>query len=76
VDCQHIYNAHRQCQWCHRMRVDIETESLVAEVRSMVDEFQKLAAIPVTDPPRGLQVSRVHFDQWAERLEAAIPAGM
>lgn len=76
MDCQHIYNAHRQCQWCHRMRVDIETERMVNGIRLLVSEFREFAAIPNLDPPRGLQVSRSHFDQWADDLEEMIPAGM
>jgi hypothetical protein len=24
----HLFNAHRQCQWCHRMQSDIDAETL------------------------------------------------
>ncbi len=75
MTCQHIWNAHRQCQWCHRMRIDIETETMIAEARDLIGEFRRLSAIPVGDPPRELQVSRSHFDEWADRLESSIPEG-
>lgn len=28
ADCDHLFNAHSQCQWCHRMRSDIDAEML------------------------------------------------
>lgn len=26
--CEHIWNAHQQCQWCHRMRRDVHANGL------------------------------------------------
>lgn len=36
--CQHIFNAHRQCQWCHRMQSDIDAELLARHVKATLTE--------------------------------------
>lgn len=28
--CDHIWNAHQQCQWCHRMRRDVHADELAS----------------------------------------------
>lgn len=33
--CKHIWNCHRQCQWCHRMQKDIEYEDGMAALRNL-----------------------------------------
>ena len=35
--CQHIWNAHRQCQWCHRMQKDIDYEEGMAGLRRLFE---------------------------------------
>lgn len=54
-----------------RRRVASEMEARNSDLLLMIDEFDKLASIPV-DPEnvRGLQVSRMHFEQWRDRLRA------
>lgn len=47
---------------------------IVVGVRKTISEFRKLADTPIVEPVRGLQVSRMHFDQWAEQLEAELPS--
>lgn len=32
---QHLYNAHAQCQWCHRMRSEIDAELLARYVQQL-----------------------------------------
>ena len=34
-ECKHIFNAHAQCQWCHRMKKDIEYEDMKAEIERL-----------------------------------------
>lgn len=34
--CQHIFNAHRQCQWCHRMQKDIDYEDGKRDLRNLL----------------------------------------
>ena len=34
--CQHIFNAHRQCQWCHRMQKDIDYEDGSRDLRDLL----------------------------------------
>ena len=41
-------------------------------IRQLIAEFEKLADTPLTDPIRGLQISRMHFADWAKQLRVAI----
>lgn len=34
--CDHIWNAHRQCQWCHRDRRDIYVDQLARHILATV----------------------------------------
>lgn len=42
--CDHIWNAHRQCQWCHRDQRDIDAELVASAYLSVLTslETQKL----------------------------------
>lgn len=43
-ECKHIFNAHAQCQWCHRMKKDIEYEDMKAEIERLRAENERLRA--------------------------------
>lgn len=43
-ECKHIFNAHAQCQWCHRMKKDIEYEDMKAENERLRAENERLRA--------------------------------
>lgn len=50
--CTHLYNAHQQCQWCHRMRSDIDTDTLARYVLADLADRERLEAeraLPVTE---------------------------
>lgn len=34
--CDHIWNAHRQCQWCHRDRRDVYVDQLARHILATV----------------------------------------
>lgn len=36
--CSHIWNAHRQCQWCHRDRRDIYVDDIARHILATVRE--------------------------------------
>lgn len=49
--CAHLWNAHHQCQWCHRIRDDVCSEMLAdAYLASLAAEEarEKERALPVT----------------------------
>ena len=40
---------------------------------SLRDEFRKLSNTPPSDPVTGLLISRMHFGDWADQLQAVCP---
>lgn len=50
-DCKHIWNAHRQCQWCHSMQRDVDVMLVADAYLADMDLRQREAeerALPVT----------------------------
>lgn len=43
------------------------------ELSAMRDEFRKLSNTPPSDPVTGLLISRMHFGDWADRLQGVCP---
>lgn len=35
-ECEHIWNAHRQCQWCHRDRRDVDYDDGMRDARDLL----------------------------------------
>lgn len=45
-ECNHIWNAHGQCQWCHRMRKDIEYDEMKVEIEILRRKIEALSECP------------------------------
>jgi hypothetical protein len=50
-DCKHTWNAHRQCQWCHSMKRDIDSDLLAHYILSTVhaDDDEPVEKIAISD---------------------------
>lgn len=42
--CKHIWNAHQQCQWCHRMKRDVEYDEMKLEIERLTRLVAKLSS--------------------------------
>lgn len=40
--CDHIWNAHQQCQWCHRDRRDVDADEVASGYLSQLDRIAEL----------------------------------
>lgn len=73
--CQHIWNAHSQCQWCHRDRKDIDYEDGLRDVRDLL-----LLVSPNITPMESLsglvsQLNNYTAGLKADRDERAVQKG-
>lgn len=73
--CQHIWNAHRQCQWCHRMKADIDYEDGRRDARDLL-----LLVSPNVTPMESLsglvsQLNNYIAGLKADRDERAVQKG-